>query len=180
MTSDAGLHRKPLTAFSDIHTHNPEPCPDRIISISPGQPMHPDGFYSIGIHPWDTPADPTLLRTLRDTALADSRVVAIGECGLDKHRGAPLDEQEKNFESQIEIAEELSLPLIIHCVGALDRLLRLRKKHPRGQWVLHGFRAAPPTAQQLLKADISLSFGTKFNPESFLITPPSRRFLESD
>lgn len=142
--------------------------------------MADSGFYSVGIHPWDTPAQPGVLDELERIASADSRVVAVGECGLDKLRGAPLDEQERVFEAQIAIASRLGLPLIIHCVRALDRLLNLRRRYPSGQWILHGFRGGEATARQLLAAGIDLSFGLKYNEAAFVATPENRRFRESD
>lgn len=172
--------RRPLRSFANIHAHGAELSADTVLSISPGDAMAPEGYYSIGIHPWDTPATADALRQLEEAVKTDPRVVAIGEAGLDKLRGAPLDEQERVFEAQIELAERLGLPLIIHCVRALDRLLRLRKRHPSGQWILHGFRGGEATARQLLDAGIDLSFGARYNEAAYAATPPSRRYHETD
>ncbi len=172
--------RRDIASFENIHAHGLEPGADRVLSISPGEPMAPDGFYSMGIHPWNTPASPEKLAELERTATEDTRVVAIGECGLDKLRGAPLAEQEALFEAQISLAERLGLPLVIHCVRAQDRLLRLRRLHPSGQWILHGFRGGASAARQLLDAGIDLSFGERYNEEAFRLTPPGRRFRETD
>ncbi|MDE6310400.1 MAG: TatD family hydrolase [Muribaculaceae bacterium] len=172
--------RRDIASFDNIHAHGIAPGPDRVLSISPGDSMDPQGFYSIGIHPWDTPAPPEKLEELERIASGDSRVVAIGECGLDKLRGAALPEQESAFEAQIVLAERLGLPLIIHCVRAQDRLLKLRRKHPSGRWIVHGFRGGAPAAQQLLDAGIDLSYCERYNDEAFRITPPGRRFRETD
>ncbi len=172
--------RRPLSSFANIHAHDAPPSDDTVLSVRPGETLDPQGFYSIGIHPWDTPTPEEALRVLEHSASENETVVAIGECGLDALRGAPLDQQEEVFVAQVRIAEKLGLPLIIHCVRALDRLLRLRKLHPGGQWVLHGFRGKPSTARQLLAAGIDLSFGPIRNPEAFAATPPGHRFLETD
>lgn len=179
--------RRSIDSFEDIHTHRPDCGPEAVRSLRAGleemPPAAQGGFYSLGLHPWDTEHGKEfggILDYIRDTAAKDARVVAIGECGLDKHRGASPETQDKIFEAQAEIARQLGLPLIIHCVGAIDRLLRLRKSHPQGRWILHGFRGAPATARQLLGAGIELSFGERYNPGSLLLTPPAMRHRESD
>lgn len=172
--------RRPIESFANIHAHGLPPSADTVLSISLGDAMAADGFYSAGIHPWDTPAPAERLLELERLAASDGRIVAVGECGLDKLRGAPLDEQERVFEAQIEIAERTGLPLIIHCVRALDRLLRLRRRHPSGRWILHGFRGGEASARQLLDAGIDLSFGLRYNEAPFDATPEYRRFRESD
>jgi TatD DNase family protein len=52
----------------------------------------------------------------------DLEAVAIGECGLDKGRGAPLSEQVKLFEAQLSLAGQMGLPVVIHQVGAQKEL----------------------------------------------------------
>lgn len=172
--------RRSIDSFSNIHAHDLPPGPDRVISIEPGDEMDSEGFYSIGIHPWNTPTSQEKMEELRLNAENCSRIVAIGECGLDKLRGAPIEEQLPVFEEQIILASRLGLPLIIHCIRALDHLLRLRKKYPRGRWILHGFRGNAATARQLLAANIELSYGPRRNEEAFEATPPEMRHLETD
>ncbi|MDE6277815.1 MAG: TatD family hydrolase [Muribaculaceae bacterium] len=172
--------RRSIESFENIHAHGLPPGGDKVLSIRPGEEMAPEGFYSVGVHPWDTPVDGSALAAVEALAEGDARVVAIGECGLDKLRGAGLPEQEEIFEAQIAIAERLGLPLIIHCVRAQDRLLHLRRKHPGGRWILHGFRGGAASARQLLDAGIDLSFGDRYNPEAFEATPAERRFRETD
>ncbi len=50
---------------------------------------------------------------------AEKRVVAIGECGLDYYNTLPgsYEMQERNFITQIELANEAGLPLMIHTRG---------------------------------------------------------------
>ena len=173
--------RRDIRSFENIHAHRPaKPDGNTVLSVSPGEELEDGGFYSIGIHPWNTPASTGEIEAVENIASGDERIVAIGECGLDRLQGSSIEKQTEIFEAQIEIAERLGLPLIIHCVKAVDVLLQLRKRHPQGQWIFHGFRGSPSTAAQLLKAGIDLSFGKSYNEESYRITPPERRFHETD
>lgn len=173
----------------DLHTHLPAPRPGAIISCSPYELPLPDAFpeqlYSVGFHPWNinmsglTPAD---LQTLRQAAERPD-VVAIGEAGIDKARegAAPLFAQMLAFKAQIDVSEELSKPLIIHCVKAHDIVIGLRKEYnPTQRWIIHGFRGKPSILQMLLDAGIDVSYGELFNPESVALTPLDRVFAETD
>ena len=89
--------------------------------------------------------------------------------------------QEQLFPLHVRLSEAYGKPLILHCVRAFDRLLALRKHYcPTQRWVIHGFRGRPALARQLLQADFDLSFGEHYNAESYALTPPSRRHIESD
>ena len=113
--------------------------------------------------------------------LTDSRIVLIGECGLDKHSEASLEKQLQVFKLQIELSEKLCKPLIIHCVGCFNELFELKKKlKPAQRWIIHGFRAKPELAAQALKNGCSLSFGEHYNHESLALTPPDKLFVETD
>ncbi len=177
------------TLFTDIHAHmlpGSTDAPEGIlVSLTPEEAervlSHPDlkGKFSVGIHPWDTgrPVDwPRFEEMLRHPA-----VIAVGECGLDRLKGAPIEVQEEIFRRQIHLAEALGMPMILHVVKALDILLRLRRRErPSTEWVLHGFRGNAAQATQLLNAGLSLSLGPRHNPEVARITPPGRLYRETD
>lgn len=171
-----------LETFTDIHTHDPEAGSDSVVSVRPGDPMRPDRFYSVGIHPWDTEelvGESTIEQLLRDASAAN--VVAIGEAGLDALRGGPMERQEALFRLHVALSEELGKPLIIHAVRTFDRLIRLRRElGPSQRWIIHGFRGKPQLAADLLRHGFDLSFGHRYNPDSFTLTPPDRRWRETD
>jgi TatD DNase family protein len=97
-----------------------------------------DGVYaSLGIHPHEAGSDSHLeeLRAL----LQHPRAVAVGETGLDYFRDyAPHDAQQRLFEAQLALAQELAKPVVIHTRAAdtdtLDRLSR-----HEGPVILHCF-----------------------------------------
>ena len=173
--------------FVDIHTHtvtdsdNPAirnltfPEADKIFASDE------KGLFSLGIHPWNAGEYSDELLNKLDTLTNDIRLVAIGECGLDKNSKYPLDFQIPVFEQQIRLSEKAQKPLIIHCVGCFNELFELKKRlNPCQLWIIHGFRGKPELAQQALKAGCELSFGEHFNKESILITPFKHLFVETD
>lgn len=169
------------TAIIDIHTHNID-SEKSIISLSPQSfnPL-PSHYYSVGIHPWKSndiaPRDIELLHI----AASHPQVVAIGETGIDRLRGASLEKQIELFIQHIELSEKSRKPLILHVVKATDVILNLHNNYkPTQQWIIHGFRGNEKTAQQLLSKGIELSFGKNFNPLSVAYTPLEKLWIETD
>lgn len=162
----------------DIHTHNPE-ATDAVINLEPGMEMRSDGLYSAGWHPWwPLPANMNWVRRMA----ADGRVVMIGECGIDKLRGAGTPaEQAATLRAHAELAESLGLPLLLHIVGAWNEVMALRKEmQPKQEWIIHGFRGKPQLARQLLNAGFSISLGLRYNPDTLAVIPPDRLYRETD
>ncbi|MFV0471415.1 MAG: TatD family hydrolase [Paludibacteraceae bacterium] len=138
-------------------------------------------LYSAGIHPWDVEhATEKTLINLRQH-LQYKNMIFIGECGLDKSIKTKFDTQLYFFEKQIELSEHTKKPLIVHCVGYFNEIIRLRKSIvPFQKWIIHGFRGKPQLASQLLNVGFGISFGEKFNTESVAITPIKKLFIETD
>ena len=97
---------------------------------------------SVGIHPHDAKAcSESTLGQLR-TLAADENVVAWGEIGLDFNRMySPRHDQERCFVRQLEIAEEVGLPLIFHERDSNGRFLEILETVPstRRKAVVHCF-----------------------------------------
>ena len=148
-----------LSKYSDVHTHRLDAGEDAIINLPWGADVPPQGSFSVGIHPWDTPAvgsDADIARVATLAALP--QVVAIGEAGLDALRGAPLDEQQRIFEAQALISEQVGKPLIIHAVRTLHIILAIHARlRPRQTWIVHGFRGKAALAAQLAEKGIHIS-----------------------
>ena len=103
----------------------------------------------------------------------------MGECGLDRLCATPYDLQLAAFKAQIALSEELQSPLILHCVRALDDVLRL-KRGTTQPWIWHGFRGKPQQLQQLLDHGFYISFGFRHNVDSLRQCPSDRLFFETD
>lgn len=104
---------------------------------------HDEVFAIVGCHPNSAQLlDADGLRALREAAAAASdSVVAIGETGLDYYRaGAPRETQIRAFRRQLELAAELSLPVVVHSREAADDTLAVLAEHERRTpVVLHCF-----------------------------------------
>ena len=86
-------------------------------------------FATAGVHPHDSRncTDETVAE-LRRLAASDE-VVAIGECGLEFNRDfSPRPIQEKWFETQVGVAEELQMPLFLHERDAQVRFCEILKR----------------------------------------------------
>ena len=85
--------------------------------------------YSVGVHPLDVKYwEPETLSVLRNAALEDKRVVAIGELGLDLFKATNLSEQISVLIPQLNLAFELNLPVIIHCRDAAKEMQEVLSK----------------------------------------------------
>lgn len=167
--------------ISDAHTHNLD-ATDAIIN-APLQDFAPEEgkFYSVGLHPWLTASSGrNTLGSIAEMA-KNPQVVAIGETGIDKLRGADAEAQERVFLFHVELSETLRKPLIIHEVKSLDAILRLhRELRPSMPWIRHGFRGNAHTARSLFSRGIYLSVGERFNPEAVAAIPGELLLLETD
>jgi TatD DNase family protein len=139
------------------------------------------GYFSVGIHPWYIDEFSNEKMYLLEEWVADVRVLAIGECGLDKNSRVSLENQIAFFKMQIYLSEQLQKPLIIHCVGCFNELFELKKKlQPQQLWVIHGFRGKPELAKQAIQIGCALSYGAHFNLQSVGVTPLDKLFVETD
>lgn len=172
----------------DAHTHILKH--NAVVDLDPvtlpaGPALKRGFFYSVGIHPWNVgKVNGRSIRLLAALA-AEPSVVAIGECGLDAvgadDRGQTLERQTELLRVHFDLSERLEKPLLLHIVRAFPEIIALKKKwRPSQPWIIHGFRGKPQLARELLAHGFYLSFGEKYNSESFAITPPSHRLRESD
>lgn len=180
------MEGKTINTILDIHTHRREADSEgkSIINYKQlaGSSLLEGYYYSIGIHPWElTMANIEEQLIFMINQLPDKRIVAIGECGLDKLTEISMELQRMTFIMQITLSEQYSLPLIIHCVKAMDEMLAVKKRfRPTQPWIWHGFRGKPEQATQLLKQGFYLSLGEHYSDETMKLIPDDRLFLETD
>lgn len=167
--------------FDDVHTHNREAGSRAIVNLSVADEIPAEGCFSVGIHPWDAAGVTERDFKRLERLVADRRVVAIGETGMDGRRGAPLAVQEAVFRRHVSLSEHFGKPLIVHAVATFPCLIALRRElKPSQRWLVHGFRGKPELAAELLRHGFALSFGEHFNPAAVAVVPDGRLFAETD
>ncbi len=116
--------------------------------------------FALGVHPWyGTQDDIEKLDELYRAV--ELGAVAIGEIGLDNKVDRPIEFQKKLFESQLRIAKEIELPVIVHCRGAFNELIESIKViglSERGG-IIHSFSGSVELARTFIKYGLSFSFG---------------------
>jgi TatD DNase family protein len=122
---------------------------------------YPEVECALGVHPWyirEAYLD-DLPRLLNARAMG---AVAIGEIGLDcKTEVVDFGLQYLFFEKQLAIARETGLPVVLHCRGAFNELLRsLRKTGPlKAGGVIHSYSGSPELTEELMALGLSFSMG---------------------
>jgi TatD DNase family protein len=121
-----------------------------------------DGFFaSVGIHPSDLYdlSDPyTGIKEIEALA-SHPKAVAIGEIGLDYYwHEERHDFQKEFFHLQLELAERLDLPVIVHDRDAHGDSLEVVSSHKNVRGVFHSYSGSAETAAELIKLGWYISF----------------------
>lgn len=112
---------------------------------------YPFVYASVGSHPDDADhVDGKLLDAYRRLC-AEKEVRAIGEIGLDYHyEDVPRAQQIIAFEQQLELAEALKLPVIVHEREAHGDAMDIVMRHPDVRGVFHCFSGSKEMALWLV------------------------------
>ena len=119
-----------------------------------------DVFVTIGYHPSEcsitTDED---LELLKDQ-LRSSKVVGVGEIGLDYHYGREdILLQQELFRKQMEIAEQLHLPVVIHSRDATLDTISILKEFPNVKGDIHCFSGSLETAKIYINMGYMIGIG---------------------
>ncbi|NMG05786.1 TatD family hydrolase [Brasilonema sp. UFV-L1] len=167
--------------------------PSEFKSIQALAHRFPEISFAVGLHPLD--AAKWHAQTADEIvylAGCDSKVVAIGETGLDFYKAENDEQQRQVFERQLLIATELNKPVIIHCRDAarevreiLEKWKNLKGESVRG--VMHCWSGSPEETQWFVDLDFYISFsGTvtfknaKQIQESAAMVRSDRLLIETD
>ena len=121
----------------------------------------PHVYAAVGVHPSDCGEwTEGHVAALRELAVNHPKVRAIGEIGLDYYwkDNPPKDFQKQVFHAQMELAEELGLPVIIHDREAHQDCLEVVKAHPNVTGVYHCYSGSLEDAKTLTKLGWMISF----------------------
>ena len=148
-------------------------------------------YAAVGIHPSDIKKrKENDLEEIKNLA-KEGKVIAIGEIGLDYYWDkdeAVKAEQRKYFIEQIKIANELNLPISIHCREAIDDCLQILKENPvKNGGIMHCFAGSVESAKEFIKLGFLLGFGgtvtfkNAVRPKEVVASVPSDSYvLETD
>ena len=118
-------------------------------------------YAAVGVHPHDvSELDDSAIDTLRKLATENEKVVAIGEIGLDYYYdNSPRELQKEWFKKQIELANELKLPIIIHDRDAHGDTFEIIKntKIPEIGCVIHCYSGNVELAREYVKMGCYIS-----------------------
>ena len=142
-------------------------------------------FATVGLHPHDAVDGVESILDLLDRP----GVVAVGEAGLDYYYDhSPRDVQRVAFEAQVDLANTLGLPLVIHSRDAWDDTFAvLSSIGVPERTVFHCFTGGPDEARRALELGAHLSFSGivtfKGAPEvqaAARLCPLDRMLVETD
>jgi TatD DNase family protein len=151
---------------------------------------HPHVFAAVGVHPHKaTDCDEPRIAALAELARS-SKVVAIGETGLDFHyMHSTAETQERALRSHLELARTLDLPVMIHCRDAERRLCEIVSETglPPAGGMIHCFTGDARAAQAFVDLGFYVSFSgiLTFRKADALraaamIMPEDRLLIETD
>lgn len=117
-------------------------------------------YATIGYHPDQaniiTEED---IKNLENLIKNSKKVVGVGEIGLDYHyENINKDNQRKIFEMQLQIAEKLSLPVVIHSRDATFDTIEILKKY-KVKGIIHCFSGSLETAKIYIGMGFKLGIG---------------------
>jgi TatD DNase family protein len=130
-----------------------------------------------------------------DEALAQLRELfqqfpfcAVGEIGLDYHYDLdPKSVQRERFARQLQLADELNLPVVIHVREAHEDMAEVLADHPQVGGVIHSFTGGPKEAERYLELGWMLAFNGVMTfknasevRDAARLTPPERLLIETD
>ena len=133
---------------------------ESILEVIELSKKYDDVFITIGYHPSE--ADDTSYSDLMllKKQIKEDKVVGIGEIGLDYHYGKDnIEEQKSLFRSQLNIAKELNLPVVIHSRDATKDTIDILKEYPEVKCDIHCFSGSVETAKIYISMGYYLGIG---------------------
>lgn len=151
-------------------------------------------YAAVGVHPEELVSEGMSyieqIENIRALAQGreENKIVAIGEIGLDYYwRQDNKAEQQDCFERQLELARELSLPVIIHDREAHGDCFETILRYPDVKGVFHSYSGSAEMARELVKRGWYISFSGVVSfknaakiKEVAAVVPDDRILIETD
>ena len=183
---------KGITAIINVGTRNET----NLLAIEQAA-KYENMFVAVGIHPEDIQMPnidfdleiSSLTSLLKDAEdRKKNKIVALGEIGLDYH-WEPVNKllQQKCFDMQMELAQSLDLPVIIHDREAHGDCFETVLRYPSVRGVFHSYSGSPEMAIELVKRGWYISFSgvltfknARKTVETAAAIPLERILIETD
>lgn len=146
-------------------------------------------FGAYGVHPHYAGEVPTGYLDMIQEALDDPKAKALGEIGLDYHYDfAPRAVQCRIFAEQLELAQSLDIPVVLHIREAFGDCMDILRAHKNGLCgVMHCFSGSAEIAAECVELGLYIAFGgavtfknARKPLEAATYIPLERLLLETD
>jgi TatD DNase family protein len=160
--------------------------PGEFASIQAIAHQFPELSFAVGLHPLDAHKwNHQTAEEMKSLARSDGKVVAIGEMGLDFYKASNRVDQSFVFESQLAIAIELDLPVIIHCRDAAVETHKILEKWreregERVRGVMHCWGGGVAETQWFLDLGFYISFSGTLTFKSAKTIQAAAAMVNSD
>ena len=167
-------------------------APDTCIAAIEQAKKHENMYTALGIHPSDArfidDIDAAIEKITELISDKSNKCVAVGEIGLDYHYPETDKEMQISlFRRQMKLAEQLSLPVVIHDRDSHEDVMAVIREFPSVTGVLHSFSGSCEMAKELVKLGYTISFsGTvtfknaRRPKEAAAAVPLDRLLIETD
>ncbi len=116
-------------------------------------------YASCGIHPHEADKAPKGYLYELEQFYEDPKVLAVGEIGLDYHYDfSDRKTQRKIYQEQLEMANSLDLPAVVHCRESDDDILSGIQESGHNFGVIHCFSSNLDFAEKILETGFHISF----------------------
>lgn len=144
-------------------------------------------YGSVGVHPHWTPTTPNNYLDILKQALAHPKIIALGEIGLDYWWDDDRDVQMRMFCQQMDLAQELKMPVIIHDRDAHEDTYKVLEQY-KLPGIVHRFSGDLDGLKRVMDLGMYISFNGDITYPQFNETllkviaavPNDRFLLETD
>ncbi|MBQ8957744.1 MAG: TatD family hydrolase [Bacteroidales bacterium] len=137
-----------------------------VLTIAPMLELHeqyPDYTrMMMGLQPEEVKEDYKKMLTVMEKELERGIYVGVGEVGLDFYWDSTFEKEQLDaFETQLDWATQLHLPLSIHCRNAFDTMVRILEKKQDGglRGIMHCFTGTAEESRVYLELGFHLGLG---------------------
>lgn len=145
-------------------------------------------YSAVGIHPECVDNLPVDWLNQVENLVGQNKVVAVGEIGLDYHySGFSKKKQFDVFEKQLDLAQTLNKPVIIHSREAVEDTISILKNFPKISGVIHCFSGSAEVACKYIEMGWYIGFtgvvtfkNAKKAVEAVRVIPIDKIVIETD